>query len=257
MNSRRFWVVTLLLAALTVPALAQRGGGFGGGGRGGRNSPRVEPNVPYDGRLTFTRIRYNGGMFGFNASAWNHDYPRADQNLPLILKTVTAIPTNTEHTLILDLEDPEIFTNPILFMWEPGFWQVTDVGAKNLGDYLRKGGFIIFDDFEDRQWDNMEAQFKRAVPTAEWVKLDISHPIYHSFFDMTGIYIPHPTVNVTAGYYGVHEDNDPTKRLIAIANHNSDVAEYWEHSGTGALPVDTTNDAYKLGANYYIYGLTH
>lgn len=84
----------------------------------------------------------------------------------------------------------------------------------------------------------------------------MSHPVYHSFFDMDTINLPHPSVNVSPGYYGVHEDNDPAKRLMAIVNHNSDVAEYWEWSGTGRLPVDTTNDAYKLGVNYMIYGLT-
>lgn len=254
MTSRRLWISALLLVATAVPALAQRGGGFGGG----RNPQRYDMNVPYDGRVAFTRVRYNGGMFGFNSSAWNHDYPRADRNLPLILQTITAIPTNVDHTLILDLEDPEIFMNPILYMWEPGFWQITDAGAKNLSDFLRKGGFIIFDDFEVDQWINFEEQFRKAVPTAEWVKLEVEHPVFHSFFDMTGIKLPHPDPRVPpAAFYGVHEDNDPNKRLIAVANHNGDVAEYWEHSGTGFLPVDTTNDAYKLGANYYVYALTH
>lgn len=37
---------------------------------------------------------------------------------------------------------------------------------------------------------------------------------------------PHPSVNVVPGYYGVHLDNDPRKRLMAIVN--SDIAEYWE-----------------------------
>ena len=27
-------------------------------------------------------------------------------------------------------------------------------------------------------------------------------------------------------YYGIFEDNDPSKRLMVIANHNHDVAEY-------------------------------
>ena len=31
----------------------------------------------------------------------------------------------------------------------------------------------------------------------------------------------------------------------------------WEWSGTGLRPVDDTNEAYKLGVNYIIYGLTH
>ena len=45
--------------------------------------------------------------------------------------------------------------------------------------------------------------------------------------------------------------------ILAIANHNNDVAEYWEFAGQGFLPVDPTEEAYKLGINYMIYGLSH
>jgi hypothetical protein len=44
---------------------------------------------------------------------------------------------------------------------------------------------------------------------------------------------------------------------MAIANYNADVAEYWEWSAEGLLPFDTSNEAYKLGVNYMIYGMTH
>ena len=37
---------------------------------------------------------------------------------------------------------------------------------------------------------------------------------------------------------------------MVIANYNNDVAEYWEWSGQGLFPVDTSNEAYKLGVNY-------
>jgi hypothetical protein len=58
-------------------------------------------------------------------------------------------------------------------------------------------------------------------------------------------------------YYGLFEDNDPRRRMMAIVNYNNDLAEYWEWSAQGYFPVDTSNDAYKLGVNYVIYGLTH
>jgi hypothetical protein len=45
--------------------------------------------------------------------------------------------------------------------------------------------------------------------------------------------------------------------MMALVNHNADIAEYWEYSGTGLFAVNMTNDAYKLGVNYFIYGLTH
>ena len=44
---------------------------------------------------------------------------------------------------------------------------------------------------------------------------------------------------------------------MVIANYNNDVAEYWEWSGAGLFPVDISNEAYKLGVNYMLYGLTH
>ena len=135
----------------------------------------------------------------------------------------------------------------------------TDEAATNLRAYMLKGGLVIFDDFEvdGGQWENFEAQFRRALPEAEFIPLDLSHPVYHSFFDMNAINLPHPTVNVVPGYYGVHEDNDPKKRLLMIINYNTDVSQYWEWSGRGLRPFDDTNEAYKLGVNYLIYGLTH
>ena len=58
-------------------------------------------------------------------------------------------------------------------------------------------------------------------------------------------------------FRGLFEDNDPKKRLQIIVNYNTDVSQFWEWSGTGLRPIDDTNEAYKLGVNYIIYGLTH
>jgi hypothetical protein len=55
----------------------------------------------------------------------------------------------------------------------------------------------------------------------------------------------------------VYEDNDPSKRLLAIVNYDTDIGDYFEYSATGFAPVDLTNEAYKLGVNYWIYALTH
>jgi len=44
---------------------------------------------------------------------------------------------------------------------------------------------------------------------------------------------------------------------MAIVNYNNDISEYWEYSDRGFAPVTDTNEAYKLGVNYVIYGLTH
>ena len=162
-----------------------------------------------------------------------------------------------DGTNVYDLDDPEIFENPIIYVSEPGFWAIRETEAKNLRAHLLKGGFIIFDDFEADQWINFAHQFKRAMPEYEFIEIDVKHPIFHTYFDLQKLDTPHPLVRVTPVYYGVFEDNDPTQRMLAMVNHNSDLAEYWEWSGRGFFAIDPTNDAYKLGINYVMYGLTH
>ena len=244
----RFSVVlaALLVGTFAATAIAQRGDmRF----RQGLTFGHVNPE--YDGRFTFTRVRFPG------RGGWDHDYPQADRHLPLILNEVTSLKPNLDGSNILDLEDPAIFLNPILYVWEPGYWRISAEAATNLRNYMLKGGFVIFDDFEAGQWINFEAQFREALPNAKFFPLDLSHPIYHSFFDMMKINLPHPSVNVVPGYYTVHLDNDPSKRVMALINHNADIAEYWEWSDRGRFAIDTTNDAYKLGVNYIIYAFTH
>jgi hypothetical protein len=246
---RRWLVIAAAVLAAGVAADAQFG--FRG--------PRYATNPTYDGRFTFVRLRWDSsggfGRRGGFSDAWNHDYPRAEQHLALLLRDITYIDARTDGSLILTLDDPELFRYPIAYMWEPGFWSLSDAEALRFREYLEKGGFAIFDDFEGEQWINYEEQMRRVLPNGRFVKLDASHPIFDTFFRMKTIDFPHPMYGILPTYYGIFEDNDPSKRLMVIANHNHDVAEYWEFSGEGFFPVDTSNEAYKLGINYMMYGL--
>ena len=223
-------------------------------------SPSVRPQSPnpgYGAGFVFTRIRYPSRGFRRGGGAWAHDWPRADRHLSLLLDELTAIDAETGGTNVLDLDDPELFRFPVAYISEPGYWSMTDAQAARLREYVLKGGFLIFDDFEDRQFDNMAAQLARALPEYRPIRIDIDHEIFHSFFSMEEIYFPHPMVDVIPVYWGLFEDNDPTRRMLAIINHNNDIAEYWEWSSEGWFPVDITNEAYKLGINYVTYAMTH
>ena len=216
-------------------------------------------NPGYGAGFIFTRIRYGGSGFGFRrgGARWSHDYPRADSNLSMLLTELTTIDAETGGTNVLEIGDPELFKYPVAYISEPGFWDMTDRQAVVLREYVLKGGFLIFDDFERRQLDNTLYQLARALPEYEPVHIDIDHPIFHSFFSMEDIYFPHPLVNVIPVYYALFEENDPQKRMLAIINHNNDIAEYWEWSAESWFPIDITNDAYKLGINYITYAMTH
>ena len=216
-------------------------------------------NPAYDGRFVFTRIRYGGRGFGFfGGGSWNHDYPAADFYISDALDTLTRLRVNPVSTNVLDLEDPRIFDNPILYISEPGYWRISDKGAQNLRLHLLKGGLVIFDDFEHQpEFDNMAAQMARALPERRWIKIDVSHPIFHSLFDLKKLDVPHPSVDVEPDYRALFVNDDPNDRMLALSNHNADIAEYWEWSADERFPVDVTSGAYELGVNYIIYGMTH
>ena len=224
-------------------------------------SERSGPDQPAGG-LTLARLRWGSDLsrssFGFR-SAWNHDYPRAERHLSLIIHELTLTRIRTDGDVVLALDDPDLFSYPIVMMWEPGFWNLTDREAESFRAYLLKGGFAIFEDFDGpAQWRVFESQLRRVLPGRQLVRLDQSHAIFDSFFRINDIHaIVHPMTRIRPSYYGVFEDDDPAKRLMVVANFDNDVPEYWEWSGEGFFPFDASNEAYKLGVNYVIYGLTH
>src|SRR4051812_40717052 len=128
-------------AVSTGLLIAAVAGGIAVAGAQGRlRTPAQRTDLTYDGRYTFVRLRWqSGGGFGRrggNSNAWNHDYPRAEQNLMRLLKDITYIDARTEGSLILTLDDPELFKYPIAMMWEPGYWSLTDSEAQHFREYL-------------------------------------------------------------------------------------------------------------------------
>lgn len=230
-------------------------------GRRNRNRGRDPiPNLTYDGRFTFNRVRFEPYSGGWDLK-WDHDYPRAESHLMKILKELTFVkPRSLETGNIYAFDEPEIFQYPIAYVSEPGFWTLSESEIISLRNYIAKGGFLIFDDFADgNEWANFESRMREVLPNANIVQLDASHDIFDSFFriEQKTLHMQHPYRGYLAEFYGIYEDNDPTQRLIAIINFNNDIGDYWEFSDEGFMPVDLTNEAYKLGVNYIVYALTH
>jgi hypothetical protein len=191
---------------------------------------------------------------------WSHDYPVGERHFMQILDEVTLLDPKTDETSIIGLDDPELFRHPIAYMAEPGFWSITESEAAAFRAYLLKGGFVIFDDFSEERggWAAFERTFRRVLPEARFYDLEPTHPIFHSFFEIDsfdilpqGYDIGRPVLRA------VFEGNDPSRRMLAMINYNTDISEFWELSSTGFIPIADTNEAYKLGVNYVMYGLTH
>ncbi len=231
--------------------------------RGGqRQVPNYVENIPYNGdySFTFARISFQPrvDMFGNPGDLkWDHDYPRAELNFAQILMATTMVRPYLGGSNIIAVGDPELYRYPVAYMSEPGFLTLTDEEAENLRNYIIKGGFLIFDDFAANQWRNFAEKTRALLPDAQLIRLDASHEIFDAFFRIESLEYQHPYYGLQSEFWGVYEDNDPSKRLLLVANYNNDIGEYWEFSGTGFLPIDLSNEAYKLGVNYLIYSMTH
>jgi len=247
----RLALVVALVVLCASAALAQRRGG-----RFGRQA--VLPNVEYDGRFAFVRVRY-GPDYGFVSQGmeWTHDYPAGEQHFMKIVNEVTYLNPHTDETSILPLDSPDLFKYPIAYLCEPGSWEMSEAEAAGLRAYLNKGGFLIVDDFRYQHWGNFEAQMLRVLPGARFYDLDLTNPIFHAFFEVKTLDVPQYYDPPPAIFRAVYEDNDPAKRIVVMINYNTDISEFWEWSDTGLKPIDESNEAYKLGVNYIVYGLTH
>jgi hypothetical protein len=219
-----------------------------------------EINTPYDGRFTFVRLRFTPSDMGWGANdyKWDHDYPRAERNFTRILDEVTTISPYLDGGNVLAMDDPELFKYPVAYLSEPGFWTMTAAEEENLRDYLLKGGFLIVDDFAGPDWYNFQDVVEQLLPGHRLIPLEVEHPMFDSFFHIESLDMAHPNYRgYRALYFGIFEDNDPLGRPMMVVNYNNDIGDYWEWSDAGWIPIEISNEAYKIGVNYIVYVMTH
>lgn len=90
------------------------------------------------------------------------------------MKEITAMRPFVERgpvigSVVLRLDDPELFKYPVAYLSEPGGWRMTDPELVALRKYINRGGFIIFDDIEgdpNPDYRNLLVQWRRAFPRA-------------------------------------------------------------------------------------------
>lgn len=252
-RSRRAWSTVGVIALAVAPIVWAQGGR-------NRQAQYFEANLPYDGRYTFVRIKYDmtgSAGRGFRQDIkWAHDYPRGERHFTKIVNELSTVRGRETGSQIMTLDDPELGRYPMVHLCEAGFWLPSEAEVVGLRNYLTKGGFIVFDDFFNDAWYNFETQMKRVLPNATFIPLTPQDIVFDSFYRIPKLDTPYMGRGESAQYFGIFEDNDRTKRLMAVINYNNDLSEYWEFSDEGTLPIDVTNEAYKIGINYVIYALT-
>ncbi len=166
---RRVWIVLAVAVMAAAPVVAQRW-------YGQRLPPRT---IEYDGRFVFVRLWYA------DYPGWSYDWPDTEENLGRLLPQITAIDSHPGTGNILRMDDPELLKYPIAYLSEPGYWFPSEEEVLGLRRYLEKGGFLIVDDFHyQNEWAVFERAMRRVLPTGKIERLDITHPVFNSFFEI-------------------------------------------------------------------------
>ncbi|PYS26698.1 MAG: hypothetical protein DMG11_18990 [Acidobacteria bacterium] len=192
---------------------------------------------------------------------WHHDFPSSDEFLVGLLHELTGVRVTPNSYKIVQLSSDEVFKYPFLYLSEPGFLKLNDKEIKNLGEYIRRGGFIMADDFRTAAYlhgpeelEVLRYYLKRALPERELVQIDLSHPIFHSFFDIHTLKMNPPYGDFVPQFWGMSDEHG---NLQVIANYNNDIGDFWKYLDHGDKPLKDSSQAIRLGINYIVYAMTH
>jgi hypothetical protein len=205
---------------------------------------------------------------------WTMDYPRSDRHLLAGIRRLTRIDTRSiEQVVTLDGTD-DVYNWPVLYGVEVGHWQLGDAEAKQLRDYLLRGGFFMCDDFHGnvpyrpvKEWDTFIASMSKVFPDRQIEDIPDNDPIFHTLFDLQDRFqVPGAQFFDTGITYEAGETGkvphwrcirDDKGRIMVAICHNMDLGDAWEHSDEAQYLEKWASLADRIAMNYFIYDLTH
>ena len=288
---RRTGLILLLVLGCTSLLLAQRrsrgGGSWGEGGwigddvRTAREVPSHSTGTPDWSNppgfekdvFTFVRIRRERA-YSSSGGSWSTDTPDSDLNLSYRLQQLTSLKVDPNGRY-LRLTDKELFDYPFIYMVEPGSLSLDDQEVAALRKYLLNGGFLWLDDFwGEQEWADMAAVLKRALPEYNFVELPLTHPLYHTVFDIQSKgQVPNVRLGIESEFDPEHRTwerwdarevhhraiFDTKGRMMVLATHNTDNGDGWEREGESDYYFHkfSENISYPLAINVIFYVMTH
>jgi hypothetical protein len=199
---------------------------------------------------------------------WTMDYPRSDRHLLAGVKRLTRIDTRlAEQVVDLDGSD-DIFNWPVVYGVEVGHWRLPDDQAKQLRDFLLRGGFFMCDDFHgDEEWSTFIASMNKVFPDRPIEDIPDKDPIFHTLFDLDerfqvpGAQFFDSGITYEKGPSGKIPHwrciRDDKGRIMVAICHNMDLGDAWEVADEARYPEKWSSLAYRIAMNYFVYDLSH
>ncbi|HET6617491.1 MAG TPA: DUF4159 domain-containing protein [Gemmatimonadota bacterium] len=207
-------------------------------GIGGRESASPETS------LTIARLRYAPGDWYGN--------PTSLPNLLTFVREELALPT-ADREAVVAATDPELARYPLLYLTGHGEIRLSEAEVRALRGYLTNGGFLHADDNFGID-ETLRREIARVFPDEPLVELPSDHPIYRAAFPMaSGLPKVHEHAGGPPHGYGVYHDG----RLVIFYSFNTDLGDGWEDADVHGDPQEVRRAALEMGANVFVYALTH
>lgn len=216
----------------------------------------------------FTCPEFGGrNFFPRQGWGWGTDYPGGDCKFMGGIHRLTGLRVY-QNPHVMAIMDEDLFKFPYAYAVEVGGMFLSPPEAARLREYLLRGGFLHVDDFWGlRQKANFEAQIRKVFPDRPLERLPMTHPVFHTFFDIGEVVqVPNrgngcwggPTWeqpdDTQPAIYGISDDSG---RLMVAVTYNSDLGDAWEYMDLACYPEKYSGYAYRLGLNFMIYAMTH
>ena len=229
-----------------------------------------EPRIPItDSEFHFARMAlgaYGGRAGRGHQEPWLRDWPDAEVHFVQGVTRITRIDSGTDNRQV-HLNDDSLFDHPMLYAVKVGYWHLSDYEASRLREFLRRGGFLIVDDFHGpSEWIQFSESIRCVFPDRQIVEIPADDEVFSVLYSLNQrVQIP----GAQAIRYGITRENpqstaphwrgvyDDTGRLLVAINFNMDLGDAWEHADDAFYPEPLTALAYRFGANYVIYSMTH
>lgn len=194
--------------------------------------------------LTIAQVQYGGGG----------DWYANPSGLPNLLREIRARTglRLAERPLQLKITDPNLWTQPYIYITGHGNIRFTEEEVQILRTYLTSGGFLHADDNYGMD-ESFRREMRRIFPDKEMVELPASHPIYHVMYDLpNGLPKVHQHDGKRPQGFGiVHEG-----RVVVFYSYESDLGNGWEDAGRYNNPPEAREAAFRMGVNLFLYAMS-
>ncbi|MDQ2840892.1 MAG: DUF4159 domain-containing protein [Acidobacteriota bacterium] len=227
----------------------------------------IPPDYDAPSEWVFARFMYRAVISRYGrGNNWTIDYPRSDRHLSAAVRRLTLIEARSAEEPVAAEDGDDIYNWPWLYAVEVGHWDLTDLQAAKLRDYLDRGGFFMCDDFHGTwEWNTFAASMKKVFPDRSIVEIPNSDPIFHTVYDLDDRYQVPGEQFVRSGrtfekdgyqprWRGIYDDRG---RVVAAICHNMDLGDSWEHADNPVYPEQYSALGFRIGVNYVVYAMTH